>query len=149
MSLLLLVLIIQKLISTKKIKSLLYVPIMAFSLLISFLIIKFNVSERLILMIKFPALQKQVENYIANPVPNKNIRVLNDYVGIIWDPGLLDYYSIIIYDKNNNLDLLYKGTEETFPDKELYKSYKETFKYEKITSILKIKDCYFRCSIIE
>ena len=40
-------------------------------------------------------------NYVNNNIENENIRIFNNYVGIVWDPGLLDYYSVIIYDENN------------------------------------------------
>ena len=88
-------------------------------------------------------------NYVNNNIENENIRIFNNYVGIVWDPGLLDYYSVIIYDENNNLDFFVKSSEDKITDKETYYEFKETFKYEKITSIVKIEDKYFRCKIRE
>lgn len=144
-----LIYLIYTLFKNKNFKNLLYIPLLGVSVLLSFLIINSDISEKMALKIEFPSLQKQLDEAVKYNLANEKIYRYDDYTGIVWDPGFLDSYSVIIYDKNNNLDLLQKASEDSFPDKEMFKKYKETFKYEKIVNVLKIKDCYFRCNILE
>ena len=105
--------VITKTIKTKAIKQLVFlIPIMC-SLLFSFLIEKNQLSEKIALKIEFKRYKNELDSYITNNVENKNIRVFNNYVGIIWDPGFLDTYSVIIYDKHNNLDMLSHSSVDT------------------------------------
>ena len=141
--------VITKTIKTKAIKQLVFlVPIMC-SLLFSFLIEKNQLSEKIALKIEFKRYKNELDSYITNNVENKNIRVFNNYVGIIWDPGFLDTYSVIIYDKHNNLDMLYHSSADTYMDKEMYSEFQEAFRYERIVDVIKIEDHYFRCNIHE
>ena len=141
--------VITKTIKTKAIKQLVFlIPIMC-SLLFSFLIEKNQLSEKIALKIEFKRYKNELDSYITNNVENKNIRVFNNYVGIIWDPGFLDTYSVIIYDKHNNLDMLYHSSADTYMDKEMYSEFQEAFRYERIVDVIKIEDHYFRCNIHE
>ncbi|MFC2614731.1 MAG: hypothetical protein ACFNYQ_04330, partial [Treponema sp.] len=82
--------VITKTIKAKAIKQLVFlIPIMC-SLLFSFLIEKNQLSEKIALKIEFKRYKNELDSYITNNVENKNIRVFNNYVGIIWDPGFLD-----------------------------------------------------------
>ena len=96
--------VITKTIKTKAIKQLFFLTPIMCSLLFSFLIEKNQLSEKIALKIEFQRYKNELDSYITNNVENKNIRVFNNYVGIIWDPGFLDTYSVIIYDKHNNLE---------------------------------------------
>lgn len=141
--------VITKTIKTKAIKQLVFlVPIMC-SLLFSFFIVKNQLSEKIALKIEFKRYKNELDSYITNNVENKNIRVFNNYVGIIWDPGFLDTYSVIIYDKHNNLDMLYHSSADTYMDKEMYSEFQKAFRYERIADVIKIEDHYFRCNIYE
>ena len=141
--------VITKTIKTKAIKQLVFlIPIMC-SLLFSFLIEKNQLSEKIALKIEFKRYKNELDSYITNNVENKNIRVFNNYVGIIWDPGFLDTYSVIIYDKHNNLDMLYHSSADTYMDKEMYSEFQEAFRYERIVDVIKIEDHYFRCNMHE
>ena len=141
--------VITKTIKTKAIKQLVFlIPIMC-SLLFSFLIEKNQLSEKIALKIEFKRYKNELDSYITNNVENKNIRVFNNYVGIIWDPGFLDTYSVIIYDKHNHLDMLYHSSADTYMDKEMYSEFQEAFRYERIVDVIKIEDHYFRCNIHE
>lgn len=141
--------VITKTIKTKAIKQLVFlIPIMC-SLLFSFLIEKNQLSEKIALKIEFQRYKNELDSYITNNVENKNIRVFNNYVGIIWDPGFLDTYSVIIYDKHNHLDMLYHSSADTYMDKEMYSEFQEAFRYERIVDVIKIEDHYFRCNIYE
>ena len=149
------VFVITKMIKIKKdktsarIKQLSFlIPIM-FSLLFSVLIEKNQLSEKIALKIEFQRYKNELDSYITNNVENKNIRVFNNYVGIIWDPGFLDTYSVIIYDKHNHLDMLYHSSADTYMDKEMYSEFQEAFRYERIADVIKIEDHYFRCNIYE
>ena len=93
--------------------------------------------------------QKELDDYVVNNKKTDNIRIFGDYAGIIWNQGFLDSYSVIIFDKNNNLDILYKTAETDFSDKEMYQKFVDAFGYEKIVSLMKIQDNYFRCNIDE
>ena len=139
--------VLTKTIKSREIKNIFLMLFVLLSGLFFYQDIKHNISERIILKMEFPKFQKIVTNYINNNVKNENIRTYNNYIGIIWDPGLLDYYSVIIYDENNNLDVLVKTSEETIKNTEQYKEYTEAFKYEKITNIIKIQDNYYRCKM--
>lgn len=141
--------VITKTIKTKAIKQLVFlIPIMC-SLLFSFLIEKNQLSEKIALKIEFKRYKNELDSYITNNVENKNIRVFNNYVGIIWDPGFLDTYSVIIYDKHNNLDMLYHSSADTYMDKEMYSEFQEAFRYPRIVNVIKIEDHYFRCNMHE
>ena len=141
--------VITKTIKTKAIKQLVFlIPIMC-SLLFSFLIEKNQLSEKIALKIEFQRYKNELDSYITNNVENKNIRVFNNYVGIIWDPGFLDTYSVIIYDKHNNLDMLYHSSADTYMDKEMYSEFQEAFRYPRIVDVIKIEDHYFRCNMHE
>ena len=141
--------VITKTIKAKAIKQLVFlIPIMC-SLLFSFLIEKNQLSEKIALKIEFQRYKNELDSYITNNVENKNIRVFNNYVGIIWDPGFLDTYSVIIYDKHNHLDMLYHSSADTYMDKEMYSEFQEAFRYERIVDVIKIEDHYFRCNIHE
>ena len=141
--------VITKTIKTKAIKQLVFlVPIMC-SLLFSFFIVKNQLSEKIALKIEFKRYKNELDSYITNNVENKNIRVFNNYVGIIWDPGFLGTYSVIIYDKHNNLDMLYHSSADTYMDKEMYSELQKAFRYERIVDVIKIEDHYFRCNIHE
>ena len=139
--------VITNIIKVKKIRELFFLIPTVLSVLFSFLIIKNQLSERIALKIEFKKYKNELDRYIRNNVENENIRIFDNYVGIIWDPGFLDTYSVIIYDKNNNLDILYGSSEEIFEDKEMYNEFKKAFKYEKIVNLIKIEDNYFRCNI--
>ena len=115
----------------------------------SFIIIKNQISEKIALKIEFAKYKKELDRYIANNIKNENIRIFDNYVGIIWNPGFLDNYSVIIYDKNNNLDILYNSSGDIFENKEIYNEFKKAFEYEKIVDIIKIEDNYFRCYIYQ
>lgn len=141
--------VITKTIKTKAIKQLVFlIPIMC-SLLFSFLIEKNQLSEKIALKIEFAKYKKELDRYIANNTKSENIRIFDNYVGIMWNPGFLDNYSVIIYDKNNNLDILYNSSGDTFENKEVYNEFKKAFEYEKIVDIIKIEDNYFRCNIYQ
>ena len=141
--------VITKTIKTKAIKQLVFlIPIMC-SLLFGFLIEKNQLSEKIALKIEFKRYKNELDSYITNNVENKNIRVFNNYVGIIWDPGFLDTYSVIIYDKHNHLDMLYHSSADTYMDKEMYSEFQKAFRYERIVDVIKIEDHYFRCNIHE
>nr|WP_303934154.1 hypothetical protein [Treponema denticola] len=139
--------VITKTIKTKAIKQLFFLTPIMCSLLFGFLIEKNQLSEKIALKIEFAKYKKELDRYIANNIKNENIRIFDNYVGIIWDPGFLDNYSVIIYDKNNNLDILYNSSGDIFENKEIYNEFKKAFEYEKIVDIIKIEDNYFRCNI--
>lgn len=90
---------ITNIIKTKKIGKLFFLLPILFSTLFSFLIIKNQISEKIALKIEFTKYKKELDRYIADNTKNENIRIFDNYVGIIWDPGFLDNYSVIIYDK--------------------------------------------------
>ena len=138
---------ITNIIKTKKIGKLFFLLPILFSTFFSFLIIGNQISEKIALKIEFTKYKKELDRYIANNIKKENIRIFDNYVGIIWDPGFLDNYSVIIYDKNNNLDILYNSSGDTFENKEVYNEFKKAFEYEKIVDIIKIEDNYFRCNI--
>ena len=140
---------ITNIIKTKKIGKLFFLLLILFSTLFSFIIIKNQISEKIALKIEFAKYKKELDRYIANNIKNENIRIFDNYVGIIWDPGFLDNYSVIIYDKNNNLDILYNSSGDIFENKEIYNEFKKAFEYEKIVDIIKIEDNYFRCNIYQ
>ena len=140
---------ITNIIKTKKIGKLFFLLPILFSTLFSFIIIKNQISEKIALKIEFAKYKKELDRYIANNIKNENIRIFDNYVGIIWDPGFLDNYSVIIYDKNNNLDILYNSSGDIFENKEIYNEFKKAFEYEKIVDIIKIEDNYFRCNIYQ
>ena len=140
---------ITNIIKTKKIGKLFFLLTILFSTLFSFIIIKNQISEKIALKIEFAKYKKELDRYIANNTKSENIRIFDNYVGIIWDPGFLDNYSVIIYDKNNNLDILYNSSGDTFENKEVYNEFKKAFEYEKIVDIIKIEDNYFRCNIYQ
>ncbi|WP_187426502.1 hypothetical protein [Treponema phagedenis] len=139
--------VITNIIKLKKIRGLFFLIPIAFSIFFSFLIIKNQLLERIALKIEFKKYKNELDSYITNNVKNESIRIFDNYVGIIWDPGFLDTYSVIIYDKNNNLDILYDSSEDMFEDKEMYNEFKKAFEYEKIVNLIKIEDNYFRCNI--
>ncbi|WP_253721574.1 hypothetical protein [Treponema sp. OMZ 787] len=139
--------VITNIIKLKKIRGLFFLIPIAFSIFFSFLIIKNQLSERIALKIEFKKYKNELDSYITNNVKNESIRIFDNYVGIIWDPGFLDTYSVIIYDKNNNLDILHDSSEDMFEDKEMYNEFKKAFEYEKIVNLIKIEDNYFRCNI--
>ncbi|EMB24955.1 hypothetical protein HMPREF9723_00186 [Treponema denticola OTK] len=140
---------ITNIIKTKKIGKLFFLLPILFSTFFSFLIIGNQISEKIALKIEFTKYKKELDRYIANNIKNENIRIFDNYVGIIWNPGFLDNYSVIIYDKNNNLDILYNSSGDTFENKEVYNEFKKAFEYEKIVDIIKIEDNYFRCYIYQ
>ena len=140
---------ITNIIKTKKIGKLFFLLPILFSAFFSFLIIKNQLSEKIALKIEFTKYKKELDRYIANNTKSENIRIFDNYVGIMWNPGFLDNYSVIIYDKNNNLDILYNSSGDTFENKEVYNEFKKAFEYEKIVDIIKIEDNYFRCNIYQ
>ena len=140
---------ITNIIKTKKIGKLFFLLPILFSSLFSFIIIKNQISEKIALKIEFAKYKKELDRYIANNIKNENIRIFDNYVGIIWNTGFLDNYSVIIYDKNNNLDILYNSSGDIFENKEIYNEFKKAFEYEKIVDIIKIEDNYFRCNIYQ
>ena len=131
-----LVLVIGSCIKHKAIKELLFLLPLAFSLLFSFISLKFNLSERLALKLEFDSYKAELDDYIFNNNKTENIRTFSDYGGIIWDGGFLDKYSAIIYDENNNLDLLFKSG-----DKKIEESFGRS-----LVDVMKIQDNYFRCN---
>ena len=141
--------VITNIVKQKNIRKLFFLYSFIFSIFFSFLIIKNQVSEKIALKFEFTKYKNELDSYIINNVNNENIRIFDNYIGIIWDPGFLDSYSVIIYDKNNNLDILYDSSEEMFEDKKMYHEFKKAFEYEKIVNIIKIEDNYYRCNIHE
>ena len=141
--------VITNIIKQKNIRKLFFLMPIIFSIFFSFLIEKNQVSEKIALKFEFTKYKNELDSYIINNVYNENIRIFDNYIGIIWDPGFLDNYSVIIYDKNNNLDILYDSSEEMFEDKKMYHEFKKAFEYEKIVNLIKIEDNYYRCNIHE
>lgn len=141
--------VITNIVKQKKIRELFFLVPIVFSIFFSFLIEKNQVSEKIALKFEFTKYKNELDSYIINNVDNENIRIFDNYIGIIWDPGFLDNYSVIIYDKNNNLDILYDSSEEMFEDKKMYHEFKKAFEYEKIVNLIKIEDNYYRCNIHE
>ena len=141
--------VITNIVKQKNIRKLFFLIPIVFSIFFSFLIEKNQVSEKIALKFEFTKYKNELDSYIINNVDNENIRIFDNYIGIIWDPGFLDNYSVIIYDKNNNLDILYDSSEEMFEDKKMYHEFKKAFEYEKIVNLIKIKDNYYRCNIHE
>jgi len=141
--------VITNIVKQKDIRKLFFLIPIVFSIFFSFLIEKNQVSEKIALKFEFTKYKNELDSYIINNVDNENIRIFDNYIGIIWDPGFLDNYSVIIYDKNNNLDILYDSSEEMFADKKMYHEFKKAFEYEKIVNLIKIKDNYYRCNIHE
>ena len=141
--------VITNIVKQKNIRKLFFLIPIVFSIFFSFLIEKNQVSEKIALKFEFTKYKNELDSYIINNVDNENIRIFDNYIGIIWDPGFLDNYSVIIYDKNNNLDILYDSSEEMFEDKKMYHEFKKAFEYEKIINLIKIKDNYYRCNIHE
>ena len=141
--------VITNIIKQKNIRKLFFLIPIIFSIFFSFLIEKNQVSEKIALKFEFTKYKNELDSYIINNVYNENIRIFDNYIGIIWDPGFLDNYSVIIYDKNNNLDILYDSSEEMFEDKKMYHEFKKAFEYEKIVNLIKIEDNYYRCNIHE
>jgi len=141
--------VITNIVKQKNIRKLFFLIPIVFSIFFSFLIEKNQVSEKIALKFEFTKYKNELDSYIINNVDNENIRIFDNYIGIIWDPGFLDNYSVIIYDKNNNLDILYDSSEEMFADKKMYHEFKKAFEYEKIVNLIKIKDNYYRCNIHE
>ena len=141
--------VITNIIKQKNIRKLFFLIPIIFSISFSFLIEKNQVSEKIALKFEFTKYKNELDSYIINNVYNENIRIFDNYIGIIWDPGFLDNYSVIIYDKNNNLDILYDSSEEMFEDKKMYHEFKKAFEYEKIVNLIKIEDNYYRCNIHE
>ena len=141
--------VITNIIKQKNIRKLFFLIPIVFSIFFSFLIEKNQVSEKIALKFEFTKYKNELDSYIINNVYNENIRIFDNYIGIIWDPGFLDNYSVIIYDKNNNLDILYDSSEEMFEDKKMYHEFKKAFEYEKIVNLIKIEDNYYRCNIHE
>lgn len=141
--------VITKVVKEKRLKAFLFFLPFLFSTVLAFLIVKNNLSEKIALKFEFKKYQKELDDYVVNNKKTNNIRIFGDYAGIIWDQGFLDSYSVIIFDKNNNLDILYKTAETDFSDKEMYQKFVDAFGYEKIVSLMKIQDNYFRCNIDE
>ena len=131
-----LVLVVGSCIKHKAKKELPFLLPLAFSLLFSFISLKFNLSERLALKLEFDSYKAELDDYIFNNNKTENIRTFSDYGGIIWDGGFLDNYSAIIYDENNNLDLLFKSG-----DKKIEESFGRS-----LVDVMKIQDNYFRCN---
>ena len=119
-------------------KSLLFLLPLAFSVLSSFFILKYSVSERIALKLEFSRYKSELDDFVRNGTENENIRIFGDYAGIIWDAGFVDNYSVIIFDENNNLDELYESGD---------KKLSESFSADRIIHLLKIQDNYFRCNI--
>ncbi|MCQ2575181.1 MAG: hypothetical protein MJ162_00460, partial [Treponema sp.] len=111
-----------------------------------FFIFRFNVSERIALHFEFPEMEKQITRYAETRAYDSRIEEYGEYIGLMWYPGILDNYNMIVYDKTDTLDLMVK-MEQDFPDNQQIQKFKESFRNYHIRRIYKIKDNYYRCFI--
>ena len=114
-------------IKRKSLKEIRYFLPIVLSALLSFGMLKIDLSERISLLFEFGAYKTELDDYVFNGKKSEKISEFGKYSGIVWTSA--GYYSVIVYDKNNNLDLLFKQSrsqsqstgrnedfEQSFPD---------------------------------
>lgn len=126
----------------KSLKEIRFLLPIVFSSLLSFGMLKVDLSERLSLLFEFGAYKTELDDYVFNGNKSKNICEFANYSGIVWTS--VGYYSVIVYDKNNNLDLLFKQSRSQSQSTGRNEDFEQSFA-NSLDSVLKIQDNYFRC----
>lgn len=79
--------------------------------LILFLINRFQWQDNFAMLFEIPKIEKN----IRNGTPKGDMKKLDDYVMVDWEPGFLDYQEVLIYDEKDllkNLEEEYKSTSD-------------------------------------
>lgn len=118
-----------------------FLPILL-SALLSFGMLKIDLSERISLLFEFGAYKTELDDYVFNGKKSEKISEFGKYSGIVWTSA--GYYSVIVYDKNNNLDLLFKQSRSQSQSTGRNEDFDQSFGHS-LDSVLKIQDNYFRC----
>lgn len=124
-------------IKRKSLKEIRYFLPIVLSVLLLFGMVKIDLSERISLLFEFGAYKTELDDYVFNGNKSDRICDFAHYSGIVWTSS--PYCSVIVYDKNNNLDLLFKQSR-TENNEEFDQSFGNS-----LDSVLKIRDNYFRC----
>ena len=131
-------------IKRKSLKEIRYFLPIVLSALLSFGMLKIDLSERISLLFEFGAYKTELDDYVFNGKKSEKISEFGKYSGIVWTSA--GYYSVIVYDKNNNLDLLFKQSRSQ--STECNEDFDQSFGHS-LGSVLKIRDNYFRCRFYE
>lgn len=134
-------LVVFSCIKRKSLKEIRYFLPIVLSALLSFGMLKIDLSERISLLFEFGAYKTELDDYVFNGNKSDRICDFAHYSGIVWTSS--PYYSVIVYDKNNNLDALFKQSR-TENNEDFDQSFGNS-----LDSVLKIKDNYFRCRFYE
>ena len=129
-------------IKRKSLKEIRYFLPIVLSALLSFGMLKIDLSERISLLFEFGAYKTELDDYVFNGKESEKISEFGKYSGIVWTSA--GYYSVIIYDKNNNLDLLFKQSRSQSQSTGRNEDFGQAFG-NSLDSVLKIQDNYFRC----
>ena len=129
-------------IKRKSLKEIRYFLPIALSALLSFGMLKIDLSERISLLFEFGAYKTELDDYVFNGKKSEKISEFGKYSGIVWTSA--GYYSVIVYDKNNNLDLLFKQSRSQSQSTGRNEDFEQSFA-NSLDSVLKIQDNYFRC----
>ena len=135
-------LVVFNCIKRKSLKEIRYFLPIALSVLLSFGMLKIDLSERLSLLFEFGAYKTELDDYVFNGKKSEKISEFGKYSGIVWTSA--GYYSVIVYDKNNNLDLLFKQSRSQSQSTGRNEDFEQSFA-NSLDSVLKIHDNYFRC----
>ncbi len=127
-------------IKRKSLKEIRYFLPIVLSALLSFGMLKIDLSERISLLFEFGAYKTELDDYVFNGKKSEKISEFGKYSGIVWTSA--GYYSVIVYDKNNNLDLLFKQSRSHSTERN--EDFEQSFA-NSLDSVLKIQDNYFRC----
>lgn len=131
-------------IKRKSLKEIRYFLPIVLSALLSFGMLKIDLSERISLLFEFGAYKTELDDYVFNGKKSEKICEFGKYSGIVWTSA--GYYSVIVYDKNNNLDLLFKQSRSHSTERN--EDFDQSFGHS-LDSVLKIRDNYFRCRFYE
>ena len=135
-------LVVFNCIKRKSLKEIRYFLPIALSALLSFGMLKIDLSERISLLFEFGAYKTELDDYVFNGKKSEKISEFGKYSGIVWTSAI--YYSVIVYDKNNNLDLLFKQSRSQLQSTGRNEDFEQSFA-NSLDSVLKIQDNYFIC----
>lgn len=139
-------LVVFNCIKRKSLKEIRYFLPIVLSVLLSFGMLKIDLSERISLLFEFGTYKTELDDYVFNGKKSEKISEFGKYSGIVWTSA--GYYSVIVYDKNNNLDLLFKQSRFQSQSTGRNEDFEQSFA-NSLDSVLKIRDNYFRCRFYE
>ncbi len=67
------------------------------------LVVKFDLSDRFALLIEVPRIERKMKDINEKELIGSAIEVNDDFVVFEWEPGVLDYQWVVVYDKNGVL----------------------------------------------